>query len=88
MFTDLSLQIALGSVPSSQTSHYRSSMWFRQSGQVPSLPISYYRSLLIRKMKKKSFKGRKINFLQTVMAKVLVDETTKTNFASKTNFAI
>jgi len=39
-------------------------------------------------MKKKSFKGRKINFLQTVMAKVLVDETTKTNFASKTNFAI
>ena len=58
--------VALGSVPSSQTSFYRSPQWVRQSGQlqslpvslyrsllqVPSLPISHYRSLLIRKMEK------------------------------------
>jgi len=45
MFTaDLSLQVALGSVPSSQTSLYRSPLWVRQSGQLQSLPISLYRS--------------------------------------------
>jgi hypothetical protein len=44
MFTDLSLQVALGSVPSSQTSHYRSPQWVRQSGQLQSLQISLYRS--------------------------------------------
>jgi len=38
MFTDLSLQVALGSVPRSQTSHYS------QSGQLQSLPITLYRS--------------------------------------------
>ena len=44
MFTVLSLQVALGSVPSSQTSLYRSPYWVRQSGQLQSLPISLYRS--------------------------------------------
>jgi len=34
MFTDLSLQVTLGCVPSSQTSHYRKPEWFRQSGQL------------------------------------------------------
>ncbi len=40
MFTDLSLLVALGSVPSSQTSHYRLPL----SGQLQSLPISLHRS--------------------------------------------
>jgi len=44
MFTDLSLQVALGRVPSSLTSHYRSPWWVRQSGQLQSLPISLNRS--------------------------------------------
>jgi hypothetical protein len=61
MFTDLSVQVALGRVPSSLTSHYRLPYWVRQSGQLQSLPISLYRSpiastkftdLLIRKMEK------------------------------------
>jgi hypothetical protein len=41
MFTDLSLQVALGRVPSSLTSHYRLPWWV---GQLQSLPISLYRS--------------------------------------------
>ncbi len=44
MFTDLSLQVALGRVPSSLTSKYRLFKWVRQSGQLQSLPISLYRS--------------------------------------------
>ncbi len=44
MFTDLSLQVALGRVPSSLTSHYRLPQCVRQSGQLQSLPISLYRS--------------------------------------------
>jgi hypothetical protein len=44
MFTDLSLQVALGRVPSTLTSHYRLPLWVRQSGQLQSLQISLYRS--------------------------------------------
>jgi len=44
MFTDPSLQVALGSIPSSQTTLYRSPWWVRQSGQLQSLLISLYRS--------------------------------------------
>jgi len=44
MFTDLYLQVALGSVPSSQSSNYRLPLWVRQSGQLQSLKISLYRS--------------------------------------------
>ncbi len=51
MFTDLSLQVALGSVPSSQTSQF--ALVVRQSGQLQSFQISHYRSLLIGKMEKK-----------------------------------
>jgi len=47
MFTDLSLQVPLGSVPSSQTSHCRLPLWFRQSWQMQSLPISLYRSPIV-----------------------------------------
>jgi hypothetical protein len=56
MFTDLSLQVTLGSEPSSLTSHYRWPLWVRHSGQLQSLPISLYRSLLIRKIEKNNFK--------------------------------
>ena len=66
LFIALSLLVTLGSVPSSQTSLYRSPLWVRMSGQlqsllisfyrsqgqVLSLPISYYRSLLTREMEK------------------------------------
>jgi len=44
MFTDLSLQVTLGRIPSSLTSHYRSHKLVRQSGQLQSLQISLYRS--------------------------------------------
>jgi hypothetical protein len=40
----LSLWVALGSVPSSQTSQYGLPLWVRQSGQLQSLLISLYRS--------------------------------------------
>ncbi len=77
MFTDLSLQVTLGSVPSSQISHYRSPLWVRQSWQLQNLPISLYRSplagakfseislqitaLLIRKMEKKMLYDQQIS---------------------------
>ncbi len=44
MFTDLSLQVALGRVPCSQTSLYRSPLWVRSYGQLQCLPTSLYRS--------------------------------------------
>ncbi len=44
MFTDLSLQVTLGRVPSSLTSHYWLPLWVRQSGQLQSFPIYLYRS--------------------------------------------
>jgi hypothetical protein len=43
-FTDLSLQVALGRVPCSQTSLFRSPLCVRKSGQVRSLPIVLHRS--------------------------------------------
>ncbi len=51
--TDISLLVALGNVPTSQTSYYRSPQWVRHSGQLQSLLISDYRPPLIRKMEKK-----------------------------------
>jgi hypothetical protein len=47
MLTDLSLQVPLGSVPCSQTSHYRSPLWVRQSWQLQSLLISLYISPIV-----------------------------------------
>ncbi len=44
MFTDLSLRVALGRVPCSQISLYRSPQWVRSNGQLQCLPISLYRS--------------------------------------------
>ncbi len=44
MFTDLSLQVVLDSVLSSQTSHYRSLLWVRQSGKLQSSLISVHTS--------------------------------------------
>jgi hypothetical protein len=43
MLTYLSLQVTLGRVPSSLTSHYRLPLWVRQSGQLQSFLISLYR---------------------------------------------
>ena len=62
MFTDLSLQVALGSVPSSQTSLYRSPLWVRKSGHLHTLQITPYKEDRKKRLTQHIIPYHKLNY--------------------------